>query len=441
MINLRKAGMIVAILSISSIVAAGCGNNAKEEGTAPAPTKAATPEKPKDPVTLTMLGYKLSLSDEDFEKYIAKPVRDKYPHITMKLDWTDPVQLAATNVSADIFYTAYTRYSALVDLDIPSDMAALVKANNLDLNKYSKPMMDWIRGVGPKGEIYGLPFDFNHWGMFYNKDLFDKRGVAYPKDGLTWDDVLELNKKLTFQDGGVQYRGIIPVNLEGLSRVRSTVWVDPNTNKALVDTPSNKAIFELFRSFYKVPGMIVNNEYPAKGADFIKDGTVAMNVNWISDTAVAIAANKSSLNFDLASSPTYKDLPNTTIDGGPKMMGIFKTSKNKEDAFKVMQLLSTTEIQTAINRVGRLTALADENIRKDFGVDIPVLKGKNIQGALKVQPSKMAPPNPYTLTVLGKLGGAMTDLALDRKDINTIMREYQEIADKAIQDEMSAKKK
>ncbi len=35
----------------------------------------------------------------------------------------------------------------------------------------------------------------------YNRDLFDKAGVAYPKQGWTWDEFREVAKALTVKDG------------------------------------------------------------------------------------------------------------------------------------------------------------------------------------------------------------------------------------------------
>ncbi|GAA3400164.1 ABC transporter substrate-binding protein [Paenibacillus hodogayensis] len=433
-----KNRLTLPVLFIAGLLmATGCNSGEKTK-----PTSASQePEKAKAPVELTMVPYYLSLSDEDFDEFIVKPVRAKYPHITMKLDRTEPEKLAAANIVPDLFYTANSRYSTFVDMDIPYDMKEEIKASKLDMNKFAKPNIDWVKELGSKGEVYGLPFDINQYALFYNKDLFDKRGVPYPKDGLTWDELLELSKKLTYQDGSVQYRGLVVNTPEQLARIRSIAFVDPQTNKALIDNPANKAVLELIQGFYQVPGMIVNNEFPMKTADFVKDGTVAMTLNWITDLATSIGKNNPNMNFDLVGAPAFKDLPNTTIDGGPKMIGISKTSKHKDDAFKVLQLLVSPEVQSVINRKGRLTALADENIRKDFASDLPILKGKNVQAALKVKQAKMAPSNPYTAIVVSKFNGVAKDLALRTKDINTILREVQEASDKAIQDELNKKSK
>ncbi|HWG86048.1 MAG TPA: sugar ABC transporter substrate-binding protein, partial [Deinococcales bacterium] len=48
-----------------------------------------------------------------------------------------------------------------------------------------------------KGTQYGLPITFSTVVLFYNKDLFDKAGVAYPTNNWTWQDELNAAKKLT----------------------------------------------------------------------------------------------------------------------------------------------------------------------------------------------------------------------------------------------------
>lgn len=48
---------------------------------------------------------------------------------------------------------------------------------------------------------YGLPYQCNVQGIFYNKELFDKAKVAYPTDATTYDEFIEIIKKL--KDSGV----------------------------------------------------------------------------------------------------------------------------------------------------------------------------------------------------------------------------------------------
>ncbi len=48
--------------------------------------------------------------------------------------------------------------------------------------------------------LYGLPFGVNTQFLAYNKDVFDRGGVAYPNDKWTRKDVYEAARKLTFRD-------------------------------------------------------------------------------------------------------------------------------------------------------------------------------------------------------------------------------------------------
>lgn len=50
------------------------------------------------------------------------------------------------------------------------------------------------------GKHYGIPFATNCTALFYNKDMFDAAGIAYPDENTTWDKFSEMAKTLT-KDG------------------------------------------------------------------------------------------------------------------------------------------------------------------------------------------------------------------------------------------------
>jgi len=58
-----------------------------------------------------------------------------------------------------------------------------------------------------RGKTYLLTSDTGPMVIFYNKDLFDRAGVPYPKEGWTVDDLVDKARKLTRQDGGQQFWG------------------------------------------------------------------------------------------------------------------------------------------------------------------------------------------------------------------------------------------
>lgn len=223
--------------------------------------------------------------------------------------------------------------------------------------------------------------------------------------------------------------------------MKSLSFIDPKTNKAAINNDQIKSIMELVQAFYQIPGMVQNGQKPPGWDSFTKTQQTAMYLNWIPDTVGFIQQAGSTLNFDLVGAPAFKDMPGITIDHGAQMMIVSKASKHKEEAFQAVQFFASPEVQTILNKRSRLTVLNDESMIKDFLSEVDVMKGKNIQGALKVKSAKMAPPNPYHVIVAGKINAAAETFVTGLKDINTLLRETQEESDKAIEEEMVKKKK
>lgn len=63
---------------------------------------------------------------------------------------------------------------------------------------FTNTMGQWI----VDGKLGCLPSGLYSAALFINKDMFDEVGVAYPKDDLTWDQLLELSLQLTVDANG-----------------------------------------------------------------------------------------------------------------------------------------------------------------------------------------------------------------------------------------------
>ena len=54
-----------------------------------------------------------------------------------------------------------------------------------------------LEALSLNGKLYAIPRDVSNLVIFYNKDLFDKKNIAYPDKGWTFDDFLTTAQKLT----------------------------------------------------------------------------------------------------------------------------------------------------------------------------------------------------------------------------------------------------
>lgn len=92
-------------------------------------------------------------------------------------------------------FVTYASKNALYDMD-----ALMAKDTAFDPSVFNETALNAFQ---LNGKQYGLVESFSNVVMFYNKDLFDAAGVAYPDPSWTWQDELAAAQKLTDADAGV----------------------------------------------------------------------------------------------------------------------------------------------------------------------------------------------------------------------------------------------
>lgn len=117
--------------------------------------------------------------------------------------WTKYNADIAAHSTADVqfltFVPSYAQKGALFELH------GLLKKHHKVLPKGYTPGQ--LALFSYKKGVYGVPRDNDTKVIFYNKDLFRKAGVAFPKSTWTYDDLRNIAKKLTVRQGSrvVQY--------------------------------------------------------------------------------------------------------------------------------------------------------------------------------------------------------------------------------------------
>ncbi|MDF2717664.1 MAG: extracellular solute-binding protein family 1 [Paenibacillus sp.] len=422
---LKKMPFIVMLASFAFTTACGGSNNVTGQVDAP-PSKS---EKPPEPVTLNLLtGWKIA--DEDLQQIFVKPLAAKYPHITLNITSQSGNynlnNLIATGEVPDLLIFGKDDMQRMLDLEVALDLNEQIRMQGFDLNQIDPTIVQSIKSYGKKGEIYALPYGMNYSALYYNKDLFDQFGVAYPTDGMKWDEVLDLAKKVTRTAGGVQYRGLETSLVYRLGSPLSLNRFDQATGKAKLNTEEWKKAYQIYHSIISIPG----NAPQKKGWDdinpFLFDKTVAMNATLGLLHKMPEAAARG-LNWDLATYPQYPEKPGVYFEVDGYFLFATTKSKHPKEAFQVISAALSEEAQLESSKRGMVVSpLTSKKVRDAFGTESEPLKGKNVQAIFKLRP---APIHGYLTKFDAEADKLIYSNSLklyDNVDINTIIRETEE---------------
>jgi multiple sugar transport system substrate-binding protein len=432
-ICLLAAGLLAAC-SNGQIASTGKnGDNTQQGAAQQSAAQPSAPQVSNEPVEL-LIYFVPAIDDAYFDDIFVKPVKAKHPNITLKyVQQSGGPKIAdqiATGKIPDLTVGSITNLFDFKDLGMFYDMTPQIKKFNFDVNRVDPALMTMIKQYSDKGEIYGIPYKSNYNALFYNKDLFDKFGVAYPKDDMMWDDVVELGKKVTRTTDGIQYRGLDPENINRLAWGYNLGFVDEKTAKPMID--NWKPAYELLQKIIQIPGNAPEKVQRNGDKDaFVKDMTLAM----IATTNMVDKMEGAKLNWDIATYPQYPQTKGSFGMAGGQPLMISLQSKYKDQAFQVIETIMSDEVQTKLNRVGKVTALSTLDVKKEYAADLPYAKGKNLAAVYKLNQSYY-PLSVYDDAAVKLTVDHMFDLYAG-KDINTVIRETNDDIVKAIVKEQS----
>jgi multiple sugar transport system substrate-binding protein len=355
-----------------------------------------------------------------------------------------PEDLIASGSFPDIIFAANPVFPTLKELHVLSDLSPLIKQNHVDLSKFDPTTIEAIKLYGTSGEMIALPFARNYGGLFYNKDLFDKVGVPYPKDGMTWDSTAELGRKVARVDNGVIYRGFEPTGLREFVQAMSLVFFNPKTQKATMTGDNWTKALKKIQDIYNIPNNLPpTDEFLKLRANFVERKDVAMIPDWVNGISGELEKSYKEgqgLNWDVVSQPNFKEFAGIGRNVDIQSLLLSSSTKHKNEAFAVMDLLTSKEAQVSITRAGRLAAMNDPDIQKQYAADLGSFKGKNVAGIFKVKSAKLNPPSDYDQIIFKSFGEANRRAVLNKEDANTVLRETEEKVNKQIAEAQAAKK-
>ena len=304
-----------------------------------------------EPVTITWAFWG-SPEEKATHEAVAAAFMEEHPEIQIEI-WHQPW--------ADYFTSIQTLWTS-GDSSVIPDIAFLSPINNYAKDGVLEPLDPYIEESGFNredfwpglleyamydGMVYGFPRDTGSEVLYYNKDIFDEAGVAYPDETWTWDDLLAAAEQLTVVEGS----GRVSRYALGMEGGKYQLWVGQNRGSILDDmaTPTTCTLDspEAVEAITFFSDMMDNN-YAMRDANLsqaggdaavFQSGQVAMIIQ---NASRVPTFNEAGLNYDVAVVPIPEGgQRSASAAGAAWTMSSF--SDNKDAAWTFLNWLTSTD--------------------------------------------------------------------------------------------------
>lgn len=206
----------LALLAVLLALLAACGAPqapAAQEPAAPAagesqPTQPAAQEPAAEaPVAIRYFTFSAAPDHLDSLDQMIAAFETANPGIDVQVEtapfdqyFTKLQTLVAGGTAPDVFELNYENFVSYASKGVLADLTPMAAAEpGFAARFYPRAYEAFSRD----GKQYGLPQSFSNVVLFYNKELFDAAGVAYPTADWTWEDELAAAEQLTDPAAGV----------------------------------------------------------------------------------------------------------------------------------------------------------------------------------------------------------------------------------------------
>lgn len=359
--KLTKKVLSLALTTVmTTCMLAGCGGS-------------TTTSNDSDSSGKTVL--KWSIWDEKTTPYwgeLANAYMAKHPDIKVEmtdLGSTDYNTVLSTELSGSgsdfdvVTMKDVPGYATLISKGVIEPLNDRISKDSIELSKYNGAT-DQL--VADDGKLYELPFRSDYWVMFYNKDVFDKAGVSYPTNDMTFEEYDELARKVSKTGfGNDQIYGAhyhtwrSAVQLFGVLDGKNNIL---DGNYDWTKSYYNKILSEQEDGICRTYVDLTASKLHYSGA-FSEGTTATMNMGtWFIGTLIANIKSgqydKSACgNWGIVKYPHPSGVKSGTTLGQVTSLAIPTSSKNKDAAWDFMKFVCGDEGAEVVAKTGNFPAI------------------------------------------------------------------------------------
>lgn len=252
----------------------------------------------------------------------------------------------ASNTAPDVIFMNNLTMPIYADSEVFEDLEPWInKSQNLKTSDFFPQVMEAMKW---KNKLYGIPRDISNLLIYYNKTMFDKYKVQYPKDDWTFDDFLKTAQAITKDNNGDGKTDTYGFALDK----RSLFWLpfiwsqggnlfNNEFSKFTLNSPESIEGLQFYtdlRNKYKVAPSEkeVGN---TKAGQLFSQETIGMQLSgrW------SVPTYRSSIKFKWDVVPFPRGKKGSIVDVDASGWCMSKMSNKKEDAWKLIEYLAGQE--------------------------------------------------------------------------------------------------
>ncbi len=359
----RQIMAFVLAATMAATAVTGCGAPSRPDGsgdTGSTDSSSDSGEESKDGVVqLTFMGWEASPLETQAVKDGIAAFEKENPNI--KVNYTPGLagseynakllSSAAAGSLPDVMFVSAESYRAIVSKGALWDIT-----DQFDENYPLDDFIDSSRQIMEvDGHVYGISSCTVSPIVYYNKDVFDQKGIDYPsadpENCWTIDEFRDVAKKLTSDDiYGVYGLETVADTLNAQLLSNGGTRYNEDYTKSTMNSPENKEVFEIIKAIRtedgSAPDASTLDAVGMSAKQMLQTGKVAMLVDG-SWSLQELAA--SDMNIGMAPLPSYGKVLTT---GQAHLHCIAETSKHKDEAWQFLQFLSGMDYQGELVKSG-----------------------------------------------------------------------------------------
>ncbi|MBD2863356.1 ABC transporter substrate-binding protein [Paenibacillus oceani] len=309
-------------------------------------------------------------SEESFYSTYGDYFAFKFPDVEVEIISTEDLHKTGNNYfdefeklvreqKPDLVITHPSFYFRWANKGMLLDLEPFVRNSGFDLSQFVPAAIARLK-ENDEGKLFGLAPELTSSGLYYNKDLFDKYGVPYPKNQMSWEETMELSRRFPVDPDpekriyGIHLKYWTTFDfIQTLAATENASYISPDMKRLTFESDiwkkSFKHIIEGFRSknlyyYYKDGKPVRYGPDETKEMDLFSRGKAAMTVSGVEQLFRMKQWGTQDFNWDVVTVPVDPANPEYTNNFDVDTIFVIPANADNPDtAWSIVQYFNSEE--------------------------------------------------------------------------------------------------